>query len=110
MNWRFGGSLKKPTITDNRLHIIQGGIDNGDRDWLLRAQPHSRALWTVPKSVEIGDDAVIYVGPHGLMATAVISGRPKRHPRRKNRYEAEISSIRLIKPPISLASLRRVVP
>jgi hypothetical protein len=63
------------------LHILQGGIQNGDRDWLIRAAKENLAAktWIAPKSAEPGDDAVIYVG-RALFATARVTRRASRRP------------------------------
>lgn len=94
------------------LHIVQGGIDNGDKRWLERAAARGLTTdrWIVPKSVLIGDDVVIYVRGHGLFATATISTPPRLRKDWPNRYGAGLQSVRLIHPPISLGVLRRAVP
>jgi len=94
------------------LHIVQGGVDNGDKRWLERAAARGRATnwWVVPKSVNIGDDVVIYIGGYGLFATARISTAPRARRDWPNRYGAGVKSVRLINPPISLEMLRRRLP
>jgi len=96
-----------------KLHIIQGGIENGDKAWLERAARRhltSGASWVVPKNAEIGDRVVIYVGRFGFFATARVATVPE--PRRgwPNRYGAALSKIRLIRPAISVATVRRHLP
>jgi hypothetical protein len=56
------------------LHIVQGGIDNGDKKWLEKAARNnlSSPSWIVPKSVGIGDIVVVYVADYGFFATAKI--------------------------------------
>jgi hypothetical protein len=56
------------------LHILQGGIENGDRNWLIKAAKRNLTTrrWITPKSARAGDQAVIYVG-RALFATARIS-------------------------------------
>lgn len=94
------------------LHIVQGGIENGDKEWLEKAAVTKRdaRIWTVPKNAEPGDDVVIYVGGYGFFATASIktNTRPRTHT--PNRYGAGLTSIKLIEPAISLASIMRHVP
>jgi HNH endonuclease len=94
------------------LHIIQGGVDNGDKTRLERAARSGRRVpsWVAPKSVTVGDDAVIYVRGYGFFATARFKSKPKPRPDWPNRYGAGLDFIRLIAPPISLASIRRHVP
>jgi hypothetical protein len=94
-----------------KLHILQGGIENGDRDWLLRAarrKLRARA-WIGPKSAQAGDDALIYVGT-GFVATARVSTNAV--PRRdwKGRYGVGLDSIRLVEPPIPIEEIRKRVP
>jgi hypothetical protein len=95
-----------------KLHIVQGGIANGDKKLLEKAArlKLSTSSWVVPKSVHVGDDVVIYVGSYGFFATAQVTSEPK--PRRDwaNRYGAGLTSIRLIRPAISLAAIRRAIP
>jgi hypothetical protein len=95
-----------------RLHIVQGGVDNGDKKWLERAakQNLTAQSWTVPKSVAVGDDVVIYVRGYGFFASGRIESMPK--PRRGwyNRYGARVEAIKLIEPAISLGALRRYIP
>jgi hypothetical protein len=60
------------------LHVIQGGVTNGDKKWLEKAARDrlTRPMWVVPKSAKAGDDAVIYIGGYGLFATARIISTP----------------------------------
>lgn len=86
---------------------VQGGAENGDRSWLLRASPVARHSWVVPKSAATGHEVVIYVGTDGLFATAKIVSSPKARLDWPNRYGPQISTVRLIGPPISLSMLRK---
>jgi hypothetical protein len=96
----------------SKLHIVQGGIDNGDKKWLEKAarQKLDAPSWVAPKSSEPGDDVVIYVRDYGFFATAIIKSFPKPRPDWPNRYGAELTSIRLIEPAISLSAIRRNIP
>ncbi len=91
------------------FHIVQGGIDNGDKAWLERAarQNLSRRSWVVPKGVAIDDEVVIYVGGYGFFATARIKSRSGRRDDWPNRYGSALASIKLIQPAISLATIQR---
>jgi hypothetical protein len=57
------------------LHIVHGGIENGDKKLLERAAKSKLKVrrWVVPKSVEPGDEVVIYVSPLGFFATARVT-------------------------------------
>lgn len=94
------------------LHVVQGGVENGDKRVLERAsRTHIRIpKWVVPKSVTPGDIVIIHVGGFGLFATGVIASPASRRSDWKNRYGAAIEKVRLIEPPISLAAVRRFVP
>jgi hypothetical protein len=94
------------------LHIAQVGIKNGDKKLLERMAGTSRTVnaWTVPKSVEIGDQVVLYIGGYGFFATGRIMTRAKPRVGWKNRYGAAVGVIKLIRPAISLAAIRRHIP
>jgi hypothetical protein len=64
----------------------------------------------VPKSVEPGDDVVIYIRGYGFFATAKINSGVRRLRDWKNRYGAALRSIKLVNPPISLAAIQRHIP
>jgi len=59
------------------LHIVQGGIENGDKAWLERAARLNRnaKTWVAPKSARVGDEVVICVLGHGFFATAAMRHR-----------------------------------
>jgi HNH endonuclease len=94
------------------LHIVQGGIENGDKRELERLSVRGgrSSSWIAPKSSAVGDDVIIYIGGYGLFATARIAGSPKKRQDWHNRYGAPLSNIRLIQPPVSLGVLMRRVP
>jgi hypothetical protein len=95
-----------------KFHIVQGGIENGDKKFIERAATKklSARRWVAPKSVQIGDDVVIYIGGFGFFATARITSEAKPRTGWRNRYGAGIDSIKLIEPPISLAAIQRHIP
>src|SRR5690348_8980437 len=96
-------------VPKGKLHIVHGDKE-ADCKWLRRAaHTKQEGPWLVPKSVEYGDEVVIYVGAT-LFATARVISDPWKRMDRLNRYNAQIDSIRLIDPPISLESLRKNVP
>jgi hypothetical protein len=94
------------------LHIVQGGADNGDKRALEGADGTRRKFktWVLPKCALPGDEVVIYVTKFGFFATGRIISKTRPHPSWKNRYSAQLSGIRLIRPPISLNAIRRGVP
>ena len=94
------------------LHIVQGGIANGDKKWLVRAAGTRRRgrAWVAPKSAEVGDEVVFYIGDYGFFATGRVMSRPKPRAGWKNRYGVDVGSIKLIRPAISLAAIRRHIP
>jgi hypothetical protein len=94
------------------LHIVQGGIDNGDKARLERASRQALRSpgWVAPKSVAVGDDVVIYVGGLGFFATARIDSPASPRSDWPNRYGADLKGIRLIQPPISLGAIKRSIP
>lgn len=106
------GTVAKRLAHQTTLHIVQGGIENGDKKWLEKAaQNNSKApSWIVPKSVRVGDDVVVYVAGYGFFATAKIGTHPRPRADWDNRYGAGLNSIRLIDPAISLGTIRRHVP
>lgn len=96
----------------NVLHIVQGGVENGDKVRLEKAARRKWSIdsWTVPKTAKVGDDAVVFILGIGLFATAKVTSMPKPcgHDR-PNRYRAGLASIRLIRPAISLAAIRHEI-
>jgi len=50
------------------FHILQGGIENGDQAWLIKAakQGLTARRWIAPKSARTGDDAVIDAKPQAV--------------------------------------------
>lgn len=98
--------------TMHKLHIVQGGIENGDKDWLEKAARRGWAArtWTAPKSASPGDEVVIYVLGYGFFATAKVKSRPKPRENWPKRYRVGLHSIALIEPPVSLFTIRRSIP
>lgn len=94
------------------LHIVHGGIDNGDKAWLEKAArlEHNAKTWVSPKSARIGDDIVIYVPGHGFFATARVQSLPKPRHDWPNRYGVGLTSIRLIRPAIPIGMIRKEIP
>jgi HNH endonuclease len=95
-----------------QLHLVQGGIENGDKAWLERAARKrlDSPSWIAPKSAQVGDEVVIYVAGWGLFATARVRSIPRPRSDWKRRWGAALTAIRLIDPPISLGALRRALP
>lgn len=108
----LGRELPRPSYQVRSLHILQGGVGNGDKAWLEKAagQNLRRSTWIAPRSARIGDDAVIYVTGFGFFATARIAGSPKPRTDWVNRYGAALDSIELINPPVSLSEIRKRLP
>jgi 5-methylcytosine-specific restriction endonuclease McrA len=97
----------------NTLHIVQGGVKNGDKAWLEKAARRklSTKAWTVPKTAMIGDEVVIFIMGLGFFATAKVTSEPEPCGKyRPNRYCAGLASIRLIEPAISLSAIEHEIP
>jgi hypothetical protein len=94
------------------LHIVHGGIENGDKAGLEKAAKQRLAFgyWVVPKRAQVGDVVVIFVMGIGFFATARVTSIPEPDDDWKNRYTAGIDSVRLIDPPISIGSIQAEVP
>ena len=92
------------------LHIVQASL--GDWDWLRRSARNGRnsGSWIVPKSVQAGDEIVVFCQGHGFVATAQAKRDATKREDWVNRYGASIGSVDLIDPPISLAVIRRCLP
>jgi hypothetical protein len=94
------------------FHIVQGGIENGDKKHLETAAARHKGVrsWITPKSVVDGDEAVIFLGS-AFFATARIASKSKPRPDWGPRaYGAALRSIRLIEPPVSLSIIRKKIP
>jgi hypothetical protein len=100
-------AVPNPVRPEARLHIVQGGIVNGDKD---RLEDRNAQFWMVPKTATIGDELVIFIRGIGFFATARLTSEPRPRKDWKNRYRADIDSLRLVRPPISLDILRRQFP
>lgn len=94
-----------------KLHIVQGDADK-DRMWLEKAaRKNLRApSWTVPKTVTIGDEVVIYIAGYGFYATARINSPSEPRSGWWRRYGASLNSIKLILPSILLTTIQRQIP
>ena len=53
---------------------------------------------------------MIYIREYGFFATARVKSGPRPSNHWKNRYRAEVDSLRLVQPPISLAVIRHHLP
>lgn len=104
--------LSGPRRALRRLHIVQGGINNGDKAGLesVAARKRNVSSWIAPKNVEIGDDVVIYIAGYGFFATARINSNSERRSDWKNRYGAALRDVILIRPAISLTTIKRRIP
>jgi len=104
--------VPNPANPQRPLHIVQGGIQNGDKALLERLARGSRRTrsWVAPKSVGPGDEIVIYIRAFGFFATARVKSKAQPRTGWKNRYGADLDSISLIEPPVSLAAIRRHIP
>ncbi len=95
------------------LHIVIGGVNNDDKDWLenkgakfnLDSEP-----WVAPKSSKPGDDVIIYIAGIGFFATATVKDEPSPRQGWHNRYAARLTAIKLITPPILLEVIRQNIP
>jgi hypothetical protein len=94
------------------LHLLNGGYGNGDKVTLERASRGTGKVrsWVVPKSAAIGDEVVINVAGEGLFASGRIASGTKPRTDWKNRYGANLDSIKLIDPPILLSEVRKMIP
>ncbi|MGA2576282.1 MAG: HNH endonuclease [Bryobacteraceae bacterium] len=99
--------VANPEIPQRPLHIVQGGVLNGDKSRLESRKVH---WWMVPKTAAKGDELVIYIRGLGFFATARVTSAPRPRTDWKNRYRAGVDSVRLISPPVSLGAIRRHVP
>jgi hypothetical protein len=100
-------AVPNPVRPQRQLHIVQGGVLNGDK---ARLESRRAPFWMVPKTAAKGDELVIYIRGIGFFATARITSHPRPRTDWKNRYRADIDSVRLVRPPVSLAVLRRQFP
>lgn len=94
------------------LHIVQGGISNGDKEWIDEAAKNGRdaKMWIVPKGAVPDDDVVIYIGRYGFYCTAKIKSLPKPRVGWPGRYGAGLTAIDLIVPAVSLGTICRRIP
>jgi 5-methylcytosine-specific restriction endonuclease McrA len=95
-----------------KLHLLNGGFGNDDKNTLEKAAlgSHSVGSWVVPKSAEVGDDVVINIATRGLFAIGKIASETKPRTDWKNRYGAKLDSIELIHKPIQISDLLTMIP
>jgi 5-methylcytosine-specific restriction endonuclease McrA len=94
-----------------KLHVVQGDKVDDKRVLERRAGTgFATPSWILPKSAAPRDDVVVYIGGYGFFATGKVNAEPQRRDDWKNRYGASLARVRLIKPPISLAAIRRHIP
>jgi hypothetical protein len=107
-----GTELPRPAHQARPLHILQGGVDNGDKSWLEKASRLGlrRSTWIAPKSASAGDQAVIFVPGEGFFATARITGAARARSDWPNRYGAPIDDVKLLTSPISIDTIRAKLP
>jgi len=107
-----GTKIPRPPHQDRPLHILQGGVNNGDKSWLEKAARLGlrRSTWIVPKSASVGDQAVIFVQGEGFFATARIAGAAEARPDWPNRYGAAIADVKLLTSPISIETIKAKLP
>jgi hypothetical protein len=91
------------------LHIVQGGIENGDKARIERASRIASRLsnWVIPMRARVSDSVVIYIRGFGLFATARVVSQTRPRIDWPNRYCATLGDVKLIDPPISLGTIRR---
>jgi hypothetical protein len=94
------------------LHIVLGGVGNGDKKWLDSASHRklSARAWVVPKSAQIGDEVVIYIPGYGLYATGRVCSSPVPKSDWKHRYGAKIDKLKPVRPAVSLAIIQEELP
>lgn len=92
------------------LHLLIGGVGNDDKIWLENATTKSKIRWIAPKSVRPNDQAIIFIAGHGFYASGRFTSQPKPAQDHRNRYRAQLSSIELIYPPVSLKEIRERLP
>lgn len=111
LGWALGGA-GRGNAPNGRLHIVQGGVANGDKSWLERVKRGTRSRsWIAPKTAAIGDDVIIYIRGYGLFASAKVDSEALlRRDWKGRRYGVALKHIRMIAPPIPLEVVRRETP
>src|SRR4051794_41845802 len=84
--------VPNPTRPEPRLHIVQGGVANGDKAHLERRAAQS---WMVAKTAAHGDEVVIYIRGLGFFAPARIMSAPRPRLDWEHRYRADIDFLQL---------------
>ena len=94
-----------------KLHILQGD-KTADRDSLIKAAKRNLTTprWIAPKSARPGDQAVIYVDGMFFATASITTDAARRPDWGPRRYGAGLASIKLVKPPIGLDTIRKRVP
>lgn len=93
------------------LHILHGGVENGDKRWLEKAARLKlrSPSWIAPRHAKPGDEAILFV-ESALFATARVASEAHPRPDWARRYGVVIDKVRLIEPPISIGIIREKIP
>jgi 5-methylcytosine-specific restriction endonuclease McrA len=94
------------------LHIALGGIKNGDLRRVKSSFKTKKTIsgWVVPKKVKPDDDVVIFFPEVGFFTIGKIESPAFPKKNWKNRYGADVGSLKPIHPSISLATIRSKIP
>ena len=88
------------------LHIVIGGVENGDKEQIDKADRKRIVPWIVPKEATPGDTVLIYLHGFGLYASAIVSSLPEKEKTKNTRYRAELKRVKRIAPAVPLEVIK----
>jgi len=111
---KVAGASARIATPGPKVHLVQGGVTNGDKAWLdmnVGGDTHrNQSPWVVPKGAVPGDHVIIYIQGLGFYSTGRIASMPAPRKDWDRRHGAHLEDVRPIQPPISLESIRRHMP
>ena len=93
-------------------HVLVGN-HHPDHDLLVDAanNPRSTVDWVVPKAARPGDEAVVFIGGYGFVATGEVMSPPTKGSfNNRSIYRADLGEIKMLDPPVPVERVLEQIP